>query len=93
MIQLNSQLELTTNHETKSYSTFPRPAPIIALVGVSISGMPGPPLGPSPLITTTFPWDVTQAKIRYHSSTIKSCQQSPHKKQDDKLMSNCTNKH
>nr|GMD00444.1 Uncharacterised protein [Ipomoea batatas] len=35
--------------------TFPRPAPIIALVGVSISGMPGPPLGPSPLMTTTFP--------------------------------------
>lgn len=37
-------------------STFPRPAPIIALVGVSISGIPGPPLGPSPLITITLPY-------------------------------------
>ena len=37
--------------------TFPRPAPIIALVGVNISGMPGPPLGPSPLITTTLPYN------------------------------------
>jgi len=36
--------------------TFPSPAPIIALVGVNISGIPGPPLGPSPLIITTFPW-------------------------------------
>jgi len=35
--------------------TFPRPAPIIALVGVNISGIPGPPFGPSPRITTTFP--------------------------------------
>lgn len=40
----------------KNKFTFPRPAPMIALVGVSISGIPGPPLGPSPLITTTFPW-------------------------------------
>lgn len=42
-------------HEYKIRQTFPSPAPIIALVGVNISGIPGPPLGPSPLITTTFP--------------------------------------
>lgn len=28
---------------------------MMALVGVSISGMPGPPLGPSKRITTTIP--------------------------------------
>mmetsp|Transcript_23696 Transcript_23696/g.58577 ORF Transcript_23696/g.58577 Transcript_23696/m.58577 type:complete len:336 (-) Transcript_23696:810-1817(-) len=33
----------------------PSPAPIIALVGLSISGIPGPPLGPSYLTTTTVP--------------------------------------
>lgn len=38
-------------------NTFPRPAPIIALVGVNISAMPGPPFGPSPLIITTLPWN------------------------------------
>lgn len=42
--------------------TFPRPAPIIALVGVNISGMPGPPLGPSPLMTTTFPFKTNPGK-------------------------------
>mmetsp|Transcript_108 Transcript_108/g.281 ORF Transcript_108/g.281 Transcript_108/m.281 type:complete len:338 (-) Transcript_108:568-1581(-) len=31
----------------------PRPAPMIAEVGVSISGIPGPPLGPSYRMTTT----------------------------------------
>ena len=30
-----------------SAQSWPRPAPMMALVGVSISGMPGPPLGPS----------------------------------------------
>ena len=30
-------------------------APMMALVGVSISGMPGPPLGPSKRMTTTMP--------------------------------------
>ena len=30
-----------------SAHSLPRPAPMMALVGVSISGMPGPPLGPS----------------------------------------------
>lgn len=38
-----------------SAQSLPRPAPMIALVGVSISGMPGPPLGPSYRITTTEP--------------------------------------
>mmetsp|Transcript_3241 Transcript_3241/g.7979 ORF Transcript_3241/g.7979 Transcript_3241/m.7979 type:complete len:298 (+) Transcript_3241:342-1235(+) len=33
----------------------PRPAPMMALVGVSISGMPGPPFGPSYRMTTTHP--------------------------------------
>ena len=33
----------------------PRPAPMMAEVGFSISGMPGPPCGPSYLITTTLP--------------------------------------
>ena len=33
----------------------PSPAPMMALVGVSISGIPGPPLGPSYLMTTTQP--------------------------------------
>lgn len=52
---------------------------MMALVGVSISGMPGPPLGPSPLITTTFPlmqnedmWLATdRTKAEYDSSKIK----------------------
>lgn len=44
-----------TKKTQSEYDTFPRPAPIIALVGVNISGMPGPPLGPSPLMTTTLP--------------------------------------
>ena len=30
-----------------SATSLPKPAPMIAEVGVSISGMPGPPLGPS----------------------------------------------
>mmetsp|Transcript_8681 Transcript_8681/g.24801 ORF Transcript_8681/g.24801 Transcript_8681/m.24801 type:complete len:200 (-) Transcript_8681:1137-1736(-) len=33
----------------------PSPAPMMALVGVSISGIPGPPLGPSYRITMTQP--------------------------------------
>mmetsp|Transcript_27655 Transcript_27655/g.110745 ORF Transcript_27655/g.110745 Transcript_27655/m.110745 type:complete len:383 (-) Transcript_27655:695-1843(-) len=35
--------------------TSPRPAPMMAEVGVSISGSPGPPLGPSYRMTTTEP--------------------------------------
>mmetsp|Transcript_32903 Transcript_32903/g.72663 ORF Transcript_32903/g.72663 Transcript_32903/m.72663 type:complete len:202 (+) Transcript_32903:752-1357(+) len=35
--------------------SLPRPAPMMAEVGVNISGMPGPPLGPSYLMTTTLP--------------------------------------
>ena len=30
-----------------SATSLPKPAPMMAEVGVSISGMPGPPLGPS----------------------------------------------
>lgn len=38
-----------------SAHSLPRPAPMMAEVGVSISGMPGPPLGPSYRMTTTEP--------------------------------------
>ena len=31
----------------REHTTSPRPAPMMAEVGVSISGMPGPPCGPS----------------------------------------------
>lgn len=57
-LQKNFITMQTTRYASR---TLPRPAPIIALVGVSISGMPGPPLGPSPLITTTFPWKMRNA--------------------------------
>ena len=33
----------------------PKPAPIMADVGLSISDIPGPPFGPQYLMTTTFP--------------------------------------
>ena len=36
-------------------TSLPSPAPMIAEVGVSISGMPGPPLGPSYRMITTIP--------------------------------------
>jgi len=36
-------------------TSFPRPIPAIVAVGASISLIPGPPLGPSYLITTTSP--------------------------------------
>mmetsp|Transcript_24264 Transcript_24264/g.53092 ORF Transcript_24264/g.53092 Transcript_24264/m.53092 type:complete len:201 (+) Transcript_24264:157-759(+) len=36
-------------------TSFPRPAPMMALVGVSISGRPGPPVGPSYRMMTTSP--------------------------------------
>mmetsp|Transcript_20682 Transcript_20682/g.48643 ORF Transcript_20682/g.48643 Transcript_20682/m.48643 type:complete len:315 (-) Transcript_20682:1451-2395(-) len=39
-----------------SATSFPRPAPMMALVGVSISGRPGPPVGPSYRIMTTSPF-------------------------------------
>lgn len=51
----------------KNNNTFPRPAPIIALVGVNISGMPGPPLGPSPLITTTLPYNSNEKQVKVKS--------------------------
>ena len=38
-----------------SATELPKPAPMMAEEGVSISGMPGPPLGPSYRITTTMP--------------------------------------
>mmetsp|Transcript_21366 Transcript_21366/g.39993 ORF Transcript_21366/g.39993 Transcript_21366/m.39993 type:complete len:324 (-) Transcript_21366:35-1006(-) len=37
-------------------TSLPRPAPMITLVGVSISGMPGPPLGPSLRMMITSPF-------------------------------------
>mmetsp|Transcript_62763 Transcript_62763/g.147178 ORF Transcript_62763/g.147178 Transcript_62763/m.147178 type:complete len:265 (+) Transcript_62763:352-1146(+) len=37
---------------------FPRPAPMIALVGVSISRIPGPPFGPSYRITMKSPLEI-----------------------------------
>ena len=40
-------------------TSFPNPEPIIAEVGFSISGMPGPPFGPSYLITTTSPFTIS----------------------------------
>ena len=46
----------------------PRPAPISAPVGVSISGMPGPPLGPSYLITTTVP--CSQIQLTNHVQLV-----------------------
>mmetsp|Transcript_11041 Transcript_11041/g.20034 ORF Transcript_11041/g.20034 Transcript_11041/m.20034 type:complete len:390 (+) Transcript_11041:309-1478(+) len=39
-----------------SATCLPKPAPMIALVGVNISLMPGPPFGPSYLITTKSPF-------------------------------------
>lgn len=35
----------------------------MALVGVNISGMPGPPFGPSPLMITTLPWNKQKVDI------------------------------
>mmetsp|Transcript_16173 Transcript_16173/g.21412 ORF Transcript_16173/g.21412 Transcript_16173/m.21412 type:complete len:205 (-) Transcript_16173:1068-1682(-) len=39
-----------------SATSLPRPAPMITLVGVSISGIPGPPFGPSYRIIITSPF-------------------------------------
>ncbi len=47
----------------------PSPAPMRAPVGVNISGMPGPPFGPSYRITTTVPWT-------YHPCTCKDLTES-----------------
>lgn len=55
IINFDYKKEIEKDEKDLSLRTFPRPTPIIALVGVSISGIPGPPLGPSPLMTTTFP--------------------------------------
>ena len=41
----------------------PKPCPIIADVGFNISLMPGPPFGPSYLITTTSPGFIDLANI------------------------------
>ena len=52
----------------------PRPAPMIAEVGESISRMPGPPFGPSYRITTTSPFRIWPAKMaaRHASSDSKT---------------------
>ena len=47
----------------------PRPIPIIALVGANISGIPGPPLGPSYLITITSPERTSPFKIPSDASS------------------------
>ena len=49
-------------------TSFPNPAPIIAAVGFNISGIPGPPLGPSYLITTTSPLLTTPSAIPLFAS-------------------------
>ena len=51
--------------------SFPRPAPMMAAVGLSISGMPGPPLGPSNLITTTVPCNLRYSKLSPSESLFK----------------------
>mmetsp|Transcript_58075 Transcript_58075/g.131592 ORF Transcript_58075/g.131592 Transcript_58075/m.131592 type:complete len:319 (-) Transcript_58075:690-1646(-) len=43
----------------RSATQSPRPAPMMALVGVSISGRPGPPLGPSYRMMTTCPHSIS----------------------------------
>lgn len=47
--------------------------------------MPGPPFGPSPLITTTFPWDVKHTKVRYCNPT-RNCHCTRHKKLENEPM-------
>jgi hypothetical protein len=46
---------------------FPNPAPIMAEVGLSISGIPGPPLGPQYLMTT-ISWFYFQHELLYNIS-------------------------
>mmetsp|Transcript_43047 Transcript_43047/g.78263 ORF Transcript_43047/g.78263 Transcript_43047/m.78263 type:complete len:389 (-) Transcript_43047:384-1550(-) len=46
-----------------SATCLPKPAPIIALVGVNISLMPGPPFGPSYLMTTKSPFWIFPCSI------------------------------
>ena len=42
---------------------FPKPAPIINEVGFNISGIPGPPFGPTYLMTTTSPFSTSPLEI------------------------------
>ncbi len=50
----------------------PRPIPAIADVGLSISLIPGPPLGPSYLITTTSPGTILPPLIAAIASSSQS---------------------
>lgn len=49
----------------------PSPAPMMAEEGVNISGMPGPPLGPSYRMTTTMPGVIS---FRAKDSNMSSSQ-------------------
>lgn len=51
--------------------TLPSPAPMMADVGVSISGIPGPPLGPSPLITTTHPCTTRHSTCKQYVQAVQ----------------------
>ncbi|MNI61926.1 hypothetical protein D3C73_1172180 [compost metagenome] len=55
-----------------SATDLPNPAPIINEVGLSISGIPGAPIGPSFLITTTSPGLILPEAI----PATKSCSPS-----------------
>ena len=50
----------------------PKPAPIIAAVGFNISGMPGPPLGPTYLMTKTSPFTTFSFLIAEFASSSES---------------------
>ena len=50
----------------------PSPIPAIADVGLSISLIPGPPLGPSYLITTTSPSTILPPRIAAIASSSQS---------------------
>src|SRR5271155_3278943 len=57
-----------------SATSLPRPSPMMALVGASISLMPGPPRGPSKRMTTTSPAWMPPSSIfsRACSSELKT---------------------
>ena len=52
-------------------TSLPKPRPTIEEVGANISGIPGPPLGPSYLMTTTWPARTVRLSI---ASTASSCE-------------------
>ena len=52
-------------------TSLPKPRPTIEEVGANISGIPGPPFGPSYLMTTTWPARTVRLSI---ASTASSCE-------------------